>query len=266
MIYVSLFNIKFGEKIEPQFIGIENYVNAFKDPVVGSAVRFTAILVLIAVTLELLLGLGIALLFFGTKGEKLYRIVMLMPLMIPPAVSGIIWKMLFNSQFGPVNYSLSFFGLPKISWFGNEIYAPLSIIITDLWQWVPFTFLVFYAGLTGIPKEIQEAAHVDGAGGFHIIRYISIPFIKPLIAVVALLRTLDVLKEFEYIFMLTGGGPVTLTYTYSYLMYMVGFVTGINVSYASALGIFLLVAALVLAALLIKTIKVKELLQIGGKL
>lgn len=257
MIYLSFndYNLALGEN--PTFIGLGNYISIFKDEVARSSITFT-ILLTIAVPIELFLGLAIAFFIRGVVVEKPIRSVLLLPMMIPAVVAGIAWKMLFNFEYGPINYFLSFFNISKISWLGDYSYSRFGIILVDIWQWTPFVFLILYAGLQSLPRELSEAGKVDGARGMDIIRYIEFPLLTPLIAVILIIRLIDVLKIFDIVYMVTWGGPGYATHSLSYYIYKVGVSYGWDIGYASALSLLLLVAIVILINLLMKFLRLRE--------
>ncbi|MGC8912140.1 MAG: carbohydrate ABC transporter permease [Nitrososphaeria archaeon] len=265
MIYISFFNYNLASGANSTFSGLYNYLRIPLDPIAQGSVSFTIFITFSGLVIETMLGLAIAFLVIDARGEKFFRMAIIIPMMIPMAVSGMIWRMLYNTLYGPVNYFLSFFGVARISWLGDPAYAPLALLITDIWQWTPFMFLIFYSGIKGISPTLVESAMVDGAGDFDLIRYIRIPLIKDLIIIGALLRTIDLLKLFDTVYMITGGGPGTSTYSYSYLIYVVGFLTGINLGYASALSVVLLIIVTALVAILIRLLNIGQLLGLSGE-
>lgn len=260
MIYISFFEYNLAAGGILKFLGVENYIKVFYDPVANGSVFFTAFITVMGVIIETLLGLLLALLVIGVKGERIMRLCFLIPMTIPMAVSGMIWRMLFNTTFGPINYFLSLFGMNRISWMGDPSFAPLTILIADIWQWTPFVFLILYAGLKSISPVYVEAAMVDGADEWRLTRYVRLPMLRDLITVVVLLRSIDLLKLFDSVYMITGGGPGTTTYTFSYLIYQVGFITGINLGYASALSVILLIVIMLLTTALIRILNIRRLL------
>jgi multiple sugar transport system permease protein len=265
MIYISFFNYNMARGTQQTFIGLNNYQEMLSDYIVHDSVEFSVFIILTGMILETALGLGLALLIIDSRGETLYRSISILPMTIPMVVSGMVWKMLLNTIYGPVNYFLSFLGVPQISWLGDPIFARLAILMVDIWQWTPFMFLILYAGVKNAPGDLIEAALVDGASGWQISRYIRLPLVMPLVTIAVLLRLVELLKLFDIVYMITGGGPGTVTYSFSYLIYVVGFLTGINLGYASALSVILLICALALTALLIKTLNVKRLLGLEEK-
>jgi len=262
MIYMSFHQYTLAAWEEPRFIGFENFRSILADRTATSSVNFTAFLLVTAVPLQIFLGLGIVFLIRNVLGEKLYRSSLLIPMMIPPVVAGLTWRMLFNFDFGPLNYFLSLFDIPKVSWLGTHLFSRLGVVMIDVWQWTPFVFLVLYAGLQAIPSEIVEAAKVDGASGWNALRLIEIPLLKPLIWVVLIIRMIDVLKIFDIVYMVTFGGPGSSTHSYSFYIYKVGVSFGWDIGYASALSILLLIVIVLLTNLLIRILRLREVLEL----
>jgi multiple sugar transport system permease protein len=153
-------------------------------------------------------------------------------------------------------------GSPKVSWLGTQLFSRLGVILVDVWQWTPFVFLVLYAGLQSIPRDVVEAGLVDGASGFSAMRYIELPLLRPLLFVVLIIRVIDALKIFDIVYMVTFGGPGSSTHSYSFYIYKVGVSFGWDVGYASALSVLLLVAVALLTNLLIRTLRLKETLEL----
>lgn len=258
MVYMSFFRYSLASWEKPQFIGLGNYRDILSDRTAASSVDFTLLLLAVAVPLEIVLGLLIALLLRDTFGERIFRGAILTPMMVPAVVAGIAWKMLYNFEFGPANYFLSLLGFPRISWLGTQFFSRLGVILIDAWQWTPFVFLVLYAGLQSIPRDVVEAGLVDGASGFSAMRYIELPLLRPLLFVVLIIRVIDALKIFDIVYMVTFGGPGSSTHSYSFYIYKVGVSFGWDVGYASALSVFLLVAVALLTNLLIRMLRLKE--------
>ncbi|RKX44071.1 MAG: sugar ABC transporter permease [Thermotogae bacterium] len=265
MIWASFRDYDLSKGEETHFIGLSNYFQIFKDTTAIESMKFTAKLLAIAVSSELVLGTFIAFLIRGVKGERAIRSALIIPMMVPPAVSGVAWKMLYNFAFGPVNWFLSLFGISKISWLGNSFYAQLGIIMIDIWQWTPFVFLMIYAGLQTIPQDLIDAARVDGAGWGKVFLHIELPLLRPLILVALVLRIIDCLKTFDIVFMTTWGGPGSATHTYSFYVYKVGVSFGWNIGYASALSVILLIVSIILVNIVFRIVRMREQLGFGGE-
>lgn len=254
-VYLSLssYNIITGLS----FRGLGNYVDAFKDPRFLNALVITFIFVGSAVTLEFLLGLGIALLV--NRDFWLKRVIVsfiYMPMIMAPVAAALMWRMLYNADYGPVNYFLLRLNLTgrKIAWLAETKYALGSLIVVDTWQWTPFMFLVLYAGLQSVPPELKEAARIDGASNWQSFRYISLPSLLPFIILAFLFRTMDAFKIFDAVSVLTKGGPGTSTEVVSWLGYLTGF-TYFRLGYAAAMAMILYVIVLIISQLLLKKIR-----------
>ncbi|HET7869765.1 MAG TPA: sugar ABC transporter permease [Actinomycetota bacterium] len=224
------------------FAGVANYKRALLDPRFQSAFVRTLVLVLTVVSVQLVLGLALAVLF-NTKfpARRFYSSILLFPMMLPWVVVGLIFFVLFLEQ-GPINYLLiGVFGPDRsVDWLGRPLLALLAIGLGDVWQWTPFMFLVIYSALAAVPPEPIEAAKTLGASEWQIFRRITVPAIMPVILIALLIRGLEAFKIFDLIFIMTGGGPGTSTESISLYLYRTGFVFG-QLSFASAAAILVLV-------------------------
>ncbi len=239
------------------FRGLGNYVDAFKDPRFLNALIITFIFVGSAVSLEFLLGLGIALLV--NRDFWLKRVIVSLiyiPMIMAPIAVALMWRMLYNAQYGPVNYFFLHLNLigRKIAWLAETKHALQSLIVVDMWQWTPFMFLVLYAGLQSVPPELMEAARIDGASRWQVFRHISFPSLFPFIILAFLFRIIDAFKIFDAVSVLTKGGPGTSTEVVSWLGYLTGF-TYFRLGYAAAMAMILFVTVLVISQLLLKKIR-----------
>jgi multiple sugar transport system permease protein len=242
-----------------RFVGLGNFERAFKDPIFLDTVVRTAVFVVIAVTAEFVLGFGLALVVFYliARGSTLVRLALTMPMIMPPIAIGLIWRWLFDGQFGLINYAMKLMGLPAQIWLGNTTTAMGAVILVEVWQWMPFVFLCLYAGLASLPSEPMQAARVDGAGPLQLLWYIVLPMLKPLILVVLLFRIIDCMRVFDIVFVLTEGGPSNGTVVYPFLIYMQGF-RYFNVGYAAALSWLAVVFVSILAGVLIRMLVKKS--------
>jgi len=236
---------------EHPFVGWENYRQALVDGRVWGALANTGILVGAGVALQFTLGLGLALLLVGElRGKRLVIPLLMLPVMMVPVVVALTWRMLWDNQYGAVNYLL---GLVlrrevEIVWLAHKNTAMVAMLVTDLWQWTPFMFLVLLAGLSGVNPELYEAAALDGAGWWASLRDISLPGIAHVVAVALLFRALDAFKIFDLVFMFTQGGPGTSTETISWYIYQLGF-KFFRMGYASAVSYLVLALLTVVATL-----------------
>lgn len=244
VIYLAFVNWQpiLGGWTEAPFAGVSNFVRLFSDPRFYEALARTVVIVILAVGLEFLFGLGLALLFSREfRGKRIFTSVILYPMMLPWVVVGFTFYLLFLDH-GPVNYALMRVFGPgaMISWFRSSTSAIAAIITGDVWQWTPFMFLIFYSGLGALPKEPREAAMTLGATPFQIFRYVTFPMLKPVILVAVVIRALECFKIFDLVYIMTGGGPGVSTETLSLYIYRVAFKYG-QLSYAAAVAVVVLV-------------------------
>lgn len=224
------------------FIFLGNYVKVFQDSRFWAAIGRSVIIVAVAVSLEFLIGLVLALLFSRDfPGKRVMTSVILYPMMLPWVVVGLTFYLLFLDR-GPVNYLLTQLFGPgaAVEWFKEPVLAFAAIIIGDVWQWTPFLFLILYSGLGALPREPIEAAMNLGATRWQIFRHITLPMLKPVIVIALVIRALEAFKIFDLVFVMTGGGPGTATETISLYIYRVGFLFG-QLSYAAAMAVLILV-------------------------
>ena len=206
------------------FNGLKNYKQLFTDERALNSLNATLQYVIGAVSLEVILGVGISLLLNREfSGKNAVRSLLLVSFFITPVVGALIWNMFYEPTTGLFNYLLSLLGIPPINWLGSSIWAMISIIAVDAWMTVPFMILIILASMEGIPNELYEAARVDGAKPYHLIKYITIPLASKAIIIATILRTIDALKSFDIIYILTQGGPGGATETLNMYSYAVGF-------------------------------------------
>ncbi len=238
---------------EAQWVGLENYEYLLNTEKVWQRFVESATFVIPTVTLEFLLGFGIALLFnrkFGGRG--FITTVILIPMMLAPLVVGMFWRFMFQADIGIVNYFVrDVFGLRPVHWLTQRTSAMISLIVVDTWQWTPFMFLISLAGLSAVPKYLYEAADVDRASGWFKFWHITLPLVWPLLLIAILFRLMDTYKLFELAWVLTGGGPGTRVLPIH--LYKIAF-GDFRTGRASALGYIMLVVIIALANLLIRAI------------
>ncbi len=190
------------------FIGIENYVSALTDlerfwPSVGRTLSFT----LGALTFELILGMGVALLLWRPfRGQGIVRTIVLLPLVATPVAVGMMWRLLFEPNIGFVNEMLGWFGVPPQPWLADPNTSLMTLTFVDIWQWTPMVALILLAGLTSLPEEPHEAAKVDGANTWQRFWHVTVPLMRPVIVAAVLLRGIDALKTFDILYATKGKG------------------------------------------------------------
>jgi len=243
-----------------KFIGYRNYAEIMHDPEFWNSVLRTGTYVFVAVGLEVVLGLAIALLIASKNSwfVKAFRRLVLLPFMLAPAVVGLIWLWILNPELGILNYMLTASGALQegMVWTGNIRTAMPSIIFIDVWQWTPFVILFFMAGISSLPVEPYDAARVDGANKWQVIRHVTLPLLKYVILLVTLIRMMTAFKFIDTIFVLTHGGPAGATEVLGFYTYRVGFMH-FNMGYASALCYIMLVIVMGLSILLIRILETR---------
>jgi len=231
-------------------VGFENYRFVATDPAFLNAMGNTLTFVFGAVTLELILGLSLALLVQRLRIMRGFvRSVLLAPMFITPIAVGLMLRFLLTSEIGVVSHYLGLLGL-SVDWFGPQM-ALFTIILIDVWQWTPFMLLMLLAGLEALPKTPFEAARVDGAGPWLTFSRITLPMLMPVIVVALIIRALDAFKVFEYVFATTRGGPGDQTVTIMYFIYQTGF-RFFRMGEAAAAAVMLIAVILVLVVALVK--------------
>ena len=236
-----------------KFVGWENYQDLLTDPVALKSLITTLVFVAVTAPLEVLLGLGIALVLNETfRGRGLLRAIMLIPWAIPTVVSSQMWRFIFNDRYGLLNFLL----------FGNQTdryLAPLadpqlamiSIMVADVWKTGSFAALIILAGLQTIPDELYEAASVDGATTWQKFRHITLPMVKPALLLALLFRTIDALKVFDLVFVMTQGGPADATNVLQFYGYKKSFAEGM-IGYGSTISVMVFFLSLMFALLYIR--------------
>jgi len=253
--YQSFFNLNLSMPWITEFVGWDNYANALRSPAFWSSVRVSLDYLVRALPIQLLFGLGIALLLNKRFwGNSIARLVLATPLVLAPAVTAVIWRLMFNPQTSLINYILSLTGMAAPTWLGDRSVALWALVIVDTWQWTPFAWLIMLAGLAALPQEIYEAAQVDGASSLQAFWYITLPLLSSKIVLVALFRGLLILKDFDKVFVLTGGGPADATETLSLHTYYSAF-WWFDIGYSSALSVLYLVMVIVATTILYRKVK-----------
>jgi len=245
LVRMSVSTIEFAQGTETwTFTPLRNLALLRADEVIPPAVRNTLIFVVAAVAIEMVLGLALALLVAGvSRGKGLVRTVMILPILVPPVAIGSMWKLLYNYDFGVFNQALTALHLPPVNWLGSTSIALWSVILVDVWHWVPFVFLILFAAVEALPIDVLEAARVDGATRSQLLRRVVLPLLKPAIVVALLFRTILAFKVFDEVFLLTSGGPGTSTELVTLHLYKVFFEQN-QLGYGALLSLALIAAIL----------------------
>ena len=233
------------------YVGLDNFLRLARDQRFLESIWHTAYFTVLAVVLPLILGTAAAEVFhrrFPFRG--MLRAIFIMPMMATPVAVALVWTMMFHPQLGVLNYLLTSIGLPPQSW----VYAPGTVIPTlvlvEVWHWTPLVMLIVLGGLASLPSEPYEAARIDGANAWHAFRHITLPLVWPFITVAMIIRTIDALKAFDTIFVITQGGPGTASETINIFLYLQAFAF-YNIGYASAVVIVFFGLIVLLSLLLL---------------
>jgi multiple sugar transport system permease protein len=224
------------------FTPLRNLALLRADEVAPAAVRNTLLFVVASVAIEMVLGLALAIVVAGViRGKGLLRTVMILPILVPPVAIGSMWKLLYNYDFGIFNQALTALGLSPVNWLGSTSIALWSVVIVDIWHWVPFVFLIMFAAVEALPIDVLEAARVDGATKWQLLRRVMLPLLRPAIVVALLFRTILAFKVFDEVYLLTSGGPGTSTELVTLHLYKVFFEQN-QLGYGSLLSLALIAA------------------------
>ena len=236
------------------FAGLANYAELVGDGRFWRTFLNTIIFVIGAVTLEVIFGFGLALLLNrDIRGQGAFRVLLLLPMMATPVAVGYIWRMLYHVTNGPINHLLQVLHLSAGKWLSSGKTALISVIMTDVWQWTPFVFIIVLAGLQSLPREPFEAAEVDGASRLQSFYYLTLPMIWPILVIVILLRMVEAIKIFDIIFVMTAGGPGISTETSTMYAKLVS-LTQFRLGYGAAIAYVLLILSIIVFTILTRVL------------
>ena len=251
LVWQSLQNINLAMPGMNRFIGAENYARLWQDTRFWGAFGFTLAYTGATVALQLLIGLGMALLIIAIpRAQWVFRIVAIMPIVLAPVVVGLFWRsLMLTPDFGIVDYASRSLGLGSHNWLGDTQLARISVTVIHTWQWTPFVFLYLLAALATLPADLYEAARLDRANAWRRFVHITLPLIRPAIVMVVILRMTVALSAFAAIYAATGGGPGTSTEIINLFAYRISFAE-LSLGYGAAVAVVLLVLTLAVSALL----------------
>ena len=248
-LWMSAFDWTIGSTAH--YVGLGNYEKLFTNARFGEAVLRTFYFTALAVAAPLVLGTAAAMIFhreFPFRGTL--RGLFIMPMMATPVAVALVWTMMFHPQQGVLNYLLSLVGLPPSLWVYSPTVVIPSLVLVEVWHWTPLVMLIVLGGLAALPTEPYESARLDGASEWQLFRFITLPLVAPFILVAAVIRTIDALKTFDTIYVITGGGPGTASETINLYLYLQAFAF-YNIGTASAVVVVFFVIVLALALLLL---------------
>jgi multiple sugar transport system permease protein len=244
---------------EPGWVGLANYQSVLSSETFWDSVAITAVFTVVALSIEFVLGFGLALMLARVvRGAGLLRTLLLIPTMLTPAVAAINFRVMLNYDYGVVNYLIEQLGLPAQAWVSQPGIAPLAaLVLTDVWRSTPFFVLVLSSGLLALPQETLEAADVDGARPWRKLVSVKIPLLLPLLLVTVLFRVIDLLRTFDIVYVLTQGGPGTSTTVTSLLIYN-DLAIGNFTSYASTEAVVMMLLTALVSITLIRVLRSQE--------
>lgn len=247
-IYLSLQRIALGRSAT--FVGADNYLRMLQDPLFWNGLRITLILFSTSLVIQLILGIYIALLLnTALRGRGVLRSILLSPFVMPPVVVGMMWLVLLDPSIGAVNYLLESVGMGRSAWLASPTMVLPTLVMIDTWQFSPFVALVILGGLQALPREPYEAAYIDGATSWQMFWYVTLPLLRPTILAAAILRSVDLLRFFDVIYITTQGGPANASTTLNILAFRQGF-EFFDIGYASAIMLSLFSIVLIISYML----------------
>jgi multiple sugar transport system permease protein len=230
-----------------RWVGWDNFVIAFGNERVWSSLWTTLLFAAVCVSAEMALGIALALaLEHKVRGMAFFRTLFILPMMIAPIAVGLVWRYMFDAQFGPINAALVMVGLKPKTWLADPTLAFAAIVIADIWQWTPFVFIMMIAALANVDSSVIEASRIDGAGWWQMTFRVKLPMIMHVIAITLMMRLIDAFRVLEVVYVLTFGGPGDSTEILSLHIYKTAFV-GQQLGVASAISVLLLVVVALLS-------------------
>jgi multiple sugar transport system permease protein len=229
------------------WVGWDRFASVLVNPLVWSSLRTTLLFAALCVTAEMVLGIALALaLERPVRGMAFFRTLFILPMMIAPIAVGLVWRYMFDAQFGLINALLLKMGLPAMTWLADPTLAFAAIVIADIWQWTPFVFIMMIAALAGIDGAVIEASRIDGARWWQMTFLVKLPMIMHVIAITLMMRLIDAFRVLEVVYVLTFGGPGDSTEILSLHIYKTAFV-GQQLGMAAAISVLLLVVVVALS-------------------
>ncbi len=257
-IEISFSEIDIATFMPGEFVGWDNYETVLTDERFWYALRVTLIYLVFALPLQLLLGFVIAWLVNAEwRGRGVVRALFIIPMVVAPVVAGGIWKMMLDPLWGLTTYLLGLVGLPALDWFGDPVLAMGAIVLIDTWRWTPFVVLIATAGLLSLPRDVFEAAEIDGANWWTTLWRITIPLLVPVIAATFVVRWLGAVKMFDIALAATAGGPGRATNVINLFIYQEAF-RGMKFAESAAMCVVVLVITTLLTGLFLRGSRVLE--------
>lgn len=246
---ISFAELDLGTFTASAWVGWDNYRNVLENERFWHSLKVTGTYLAWAMPIQMVLGFGIAFLINAEwRGRSALRALFLIPMVVAPVVAGGVWRMLLDPLWGLVNYFLGMFGAESVDWLGNPTYAMATIIIIDTWRWTPFITLIATAALLALPRDVFEAAEIDGANWWTTLWFIALPLLLPVIAATFIVRWLGAVKMFDIALASTNGGPGNATNVINLFIYEEAF-RSLHFAESAAMAVIILVLTMALTAI-----------------
>lgn len=261
--FLTAINLSLSDRFigsKGSFVGLGNFINLFKSSIFRQTFQNSILFTVSAVAVKTVLGISLALLLNKkVRFKKFFRGAILLPWVIPTALSTLAWWWMFDSLYSVVNWSLVHLGICKegLGWLSNPYLAMCVVVVVNIWRGLPFYAICILAGLVSIPEDLYEAAKTDGAGAWSRFSHITLPMIRPVLAVVILFSTIFTLSDFNIVWILTRGGPMNMTHLFATLTYNVG-IAGGKLGEGAAVSLFLFPFLLIVVYLQLRMAKKEE--------
>ena len=256
LVDTSLYRQNLFQVTPPRYVGTDNFYYLFTSTKFQVAITRMFVFSAFALTAEFLLGFALAVWVYRLRdlaGMAIIRTLLTTPILVAPIVAAVMWRFMYQPDFGVINYLIGLVGLPTPGWLSDPDIALFAIAAIDVWQWTPFVFLIVLAGMYSVPRSIYEAAELDRTSLWRQTFFITVPLLKRVLVIVLLLRLIDLLRAFELIVATTQGGPGDASYTLPVLTWETAFIN-FQMGDASAASLVLLGVATIVITLLIRAI------------
>jgi len=256
-VYLSFTNLDIIKRTN-DFVGLKNYLKAFTDAALYMSIFRNIIYVVIVVIFNFLIGFFMAFICYQNFiGNKVLRFIIILPMLLIPTAAAVLWRFLYNYDIGLINSLLTTMNLSRIGWLISPKFALLSVILTDIWAWTPWMFLILLAGMENLDKQVLEAANIDGASQFQVIKNIMLPIMSPIITIAISLKAIETFRTFDYVWVMTSGGPGGSSDITSTFIYKQAF-KHLQYGYSSALSIIVMAVLAILTIFIVKNLIAKE--------
>ena len=256
-VYLSFTNLDIIRRTN-DFIGLKNYIKAFTDAALYMSIFRNIIYVVIVVIFNFLIGFFMAFICYQKFiGNKVLRFIIILPMLLIPTAAAVLWRFLYNYDIGLINSLLTTMNLSRIGWLISPKFALLSVILTDIWAWTPWMFLILLAGMENLDKQVLEAANIDGASQFQVVKNIMLPIMSPIITIAISLKAIETFRTFDYVWVMTSGGPGGSSDITSTFIYKQAF-KHLQYGYSSALSIIVMAILAILTIFIVKNLIAKE--------